>query len=59
MLVVGGGTSGVAAGIQAARSGADAMIVEEGPWLGGMLTSAGVYYLFEYNAYYNDNYRYI
>ena len=42
VLVVGGGTSGVAAGIQAARSGADAMIVEEGPWLGGMLTSAGV-----------------
>ena len=42
VLVVGGGTSGVAAGIQAARSGVDAMIVEEGPWLGGMLTSAGV-----------------
>lgn len=42
VLVVGGGTSGVAAGIQAARSGVNAMIVEEGPWLGGMLTSAGV-----------------
>lgn len=39
---MGGGTSGVAAGIQAARSGVNAMIVEEGPWLGGMLTSAGV-----------------
>lgn len=42
VLVVGGGTSGVAAGIQAARSGVNAMIIEEGPWLGGMLTSAGV-----------------
>ena len=48
----------MAAGIQAARSGVNAMIVEEGPWLGGMLTSAGVYYLFEYNAYYSDNYLY-
>ena len=42
VLVVGGGTSGVAAGLQASRSGACTMIVEEGPWLGGMLTSAGV-----------------
>lgn len=42
VLVVGGGTSGVAAGVQAARSGAQTMIVEETPWLGGMLTSAGV-----------------
>lgn len=42
VLVVGGGTGGVAAGLQAARSGASAMIAEEGLWLGGMLTSAGV-----------------
>lgn len=42
VLVVGGGTGGVAAGLQAARSGAETLIVEEGPWLGGMLTSAGV-----------------
>ena len=42
LLIIGGGASGTAAGIQAARMGADAVIVEESPWLGGMLTSAGV-----------------
>lgn len=42
VLVVGGGASGTAAGVQAARSGARTLIVEETPWLGGMLTSAGV-----------------
>lgn len=42
VIVVGGGASGVPAGIQAARSGARTLILEEGPWLGGMLTSAGV-----------------
>lgn len=42
VLVVGGSTSGVMAGIQAARLGVKTLLVEEGPWLGGMLTSAGV-----------------
>ena len=42
VLIVGGGASGVAAGIQSARMGVRTMIVEETPWLGGMLTSAGV-----------------
>lgn len=42
VLVVGGGASGTVAGIQAARMGVNTMIVEETPWLGGMLTSAGV-----------------
>lgn len=42
ILVVGGGASGVSAGIQAARMGVNTMILEETPWLGGMLTSAGV-----------------
>lgn len=42
VLVVGGGTSGVAAGIESARIGAKTMILEESEWLGGMLTSAGV-----------------
>ena len=42
VLVVGGGASGTAAGVQAARCGVNTLIVEETPWLGGMLTSAGV-----------------
>ena len=42
VLVVGGGTGGTAAAIQAARRGAKTIIVSEFPWLGGMLTSAGV-----------------
>lgn len=42
VIVVGGGAGGTAAGIQAARSGVQTLIVEETPWLGGMLTSAGV-----------------
>ena len=42
VLVVGGGASGVSAGVQASRMGVQTMIVEETPWIGGMLTSAGV-----------------
>jgi hypothetical protein len=44
VLVVGGGTGGTAAAIQAARRRADiqVVLVSELPWLGGMLTSAGV-----------------
>ncbi len=42
VFVAGGGTSGVAAGIQAARMGARTIITGEDEWLGGMLTSAGV-----------------
>lgn len=42
VLVVGGGTGGTAAAIQAARKGAQTILVSETPWLGGMLTSAGV-----------------
>lgn len=42
VLVIGGGTSGVAAGIQSARMGVSTTILESGSWLGGMLTSAGV-----------------
>ncbi len=42
ILVVGGGASGVCAAIQAARLGRKVILVEETPWLGGMLTAAGV-----------------
>ncbi|WP_088243275.1 FAD-dependent oxidoreductase [Calothrix rhizosoleniae] len=42
VLVVGGGTGGTAAAIQAARRGAKTILVSEFTWLGGMLTSAGV-----------------
>ena len=42
LVVVGGGTGGTAAAIEAARDGARVLVVEESPWLGGMLTSAGV-----------------
>ena len=44
ILVVGGGTGGTAAAIQAARRNAElrVVLVSELPWLGGMLTSAGV-----------------
>ena len=42
ILVVGGGTGGTAAAIQAARRGAKTLLVSEFDWLGGMLTSAGV-----------------
>lgn len=42
VLVVGGGASGITAGIQSARMGVRTMVVEETPWVGGMLTAAGV-----------------
>lgn len=42
VLIIGGGASGITAGIQAARMGAKVIIIEETAWLGGMLTSAGV-----------------
>ncbi|MBD2136827.1 FAD-dependent oxidoreductase [Anabaena sp. FACHB-1237] len=42
ILIVGGGTGGTAAAIQAARRGIKTILVSEFSWLGGMLTSAGV-----------------
>ncbi|MBE9070434.1 FAD-dependent oxidoreductase [Leptolyngbya cf. ectocarpi LEGE 11479] len=42
VLVVGGGTGGTAAAIQAAQLGVEVLLVSEWPWLGGMLTAAGV-----------------
>lgn len=42
VLIIGGGAGGTAAAIQAARMGVSVQVVEPTPWLGGMLTSAGV-----------------
>lgn len=42
VIVIGGGVSGTTAGIRSARLGAKTLIVEQSPWLGGMLTAAGV-----------------
>jgi hypothetical protein len=42
LIIIGGGASGTAAGISAGRLGTKTLIVESTPWLGGMLTSAGV-----------------
>jgi hypothetical protein len=42
VLIIGGGTGGTAAGIQAARSGASTVIAEPSNWLGGMISAAGV-----------------
>jgi hypothetical protein len=42
ILVVGGTASGTAAAIQGARSKLKTMLIEQGPWLGGNLTSGGM-----------------
>jgi hypothetical protein len=42
IVIVGGGTSGTAAAIQAGRMGADVLLLQEQEWLGGMLTAGGV-----------------
>ncbi|MDJ0902956.1 MAG: FAD-dependent oxidoreductase [Xenococcus sp. MO_188.B8] len=42
VLIVGGGTGGTTAAIQAARHGVKTILATEFSWLGGMLTSGGV-----------------
>ena len=42
VVVWGGGCGGVAAALQSARSGAETTLLTPGPWLGGMVSSAGV-----------------
>lgn len=42
VLILGDGTGATSAAIQSARSGAQTILVTSLPWLGGMLTSAGV-----------------
>ena len=42
VVVWGGGCGGLAAALQSARSGAVTTLLTPGPWLGGMVSSAGV-----------------
>ncbi len=42
ILIYGGGCGGFCAAVQAARMGATVTVVEPSPWIGGMLTAAGV-----------------
>lgn len=42
VLILGGGAGGSAAAWQASKLGARVLVVEETPWLGGMITAAGV-----------------
>lgn len=42
VIVVGAGTGGIAAAIQAARMGARVILLEETDWIGGQMTAAGV-----------------
>jgi len=42
VLVIGGTTSGISVGLQSARLNVPTLIVEETPWLGGMMTADGV-----------------
>lgn len=42
VLVVGGGTGGVAAALAAARRGKRVHLIEETDWIGGQLTAQGI-----------------
>jgi hypothetical protein len=42
IVVYGGGAGGLCAAVQAARLGAEVTVLEPSPWIGGMLTAAGV-----------------
>ncbi|GAB1350901.1 FAD-dependent oxidoreductase [Ignavibacteriales bacterium] len=42
LLIIGGGASGICAGIQAARMGIKTLIIEESSMVGGMFNAAGV-----------------
>jgi hypothetical protein len=42
LIIIGAGAGGTAAAIQAARMGVKVHLLSENPWLGGMLTAAGV-----------------
>ena len=43
VLIIGGGAGGTSAGIQSARMGAGTVILEETPWIGGVVCQYGSY----------------
>jgi flavin-dependent dehydrogenase len=51
VVVVGGGTAGIMAAIQAARAGASTLLVEKNGSLGGTLVVAGINYPASFHAY--------
>ncbi len=51
VVVVGGGPAGIAAAAAAIRNGADVLLVERYPHLGGMATGGLVVWLYEYDRY--------
>jgi hypothetical protein len=51
VAVVGGGPAGIAAAVSASRNGANVMLVERYPHLGGMATGGLVVWLYEYDRY--------
>ena len=42
IIIAGGGTGGISAAIQAARMGANVLVIEPSTWIGGQATAAGV-----------------
>lgn len=42
VIIIGGGTAGVIAAVQAGRAGVQTLLVEKGEILGGTLTKAGI-----------------
>jgi predicted NAD/FAD-dependent oxidoreductase len=53
VVIVGAGSGGVSAAIQAARLGASVALVEETDWIGGQMTAAGVSTMDE--GHYNED----
>jgi len=51
VVVVGGGTAGITAAVQAGRAGADTLLVEKNAMLGGTMTIGGINYPAHFFAY--------
>src|SRR5688572_17100911 len=55
VVIVGGGMGGIAAAIQAARMGADVVLIEQTDYLGGQGSAGGVPNFDEYTTTIQDN----